>query len=237
MIHISFKNINNDYHWGKYGDFKVIIMKENGYINATKLIAGDCTNNGNKKFNDWSRGKNNKKLMNEISSFVGIPVNLLYNTISTGPNNLRGTYVHPLLMTHIAYWVSPKFSAKVGIWIEEWKSYSKQNEVEYYESLSQLDSYQNDNREKIIQKKLQKKLGGKTEVETPVGNIDLLTKSELIEIKSFDNWKHALGQLIAYSTFYPNKEKCMYLFDSSNKSVHNIKKICKANDIRLVIYD
>jgi hypothetical protein len=27
----------NKYAYGMYGDFKVIIMKENGYINATKL--------------------------------------------------------------------------------------------------------------------------------------------------------------------------------------------------------
>nr|AEX63340.1 putative KilA-N domain-containing protein [Moumouvirus Monve] len=35
---ISYKEINDEYSWGRYGTFKVIIMKENGYINATKLI-------------------------------------------------------------------------------------------------------------------------------------------------------------------------------------------------------
>jgi hypothetical protein len=38
IMNIVFKDINDDYAWGKYGDFKVIIMKENGYINATKYV-------------------------------------------------------------------------------------------------------------------------------------------------------------------------------------------------------
>jgi len=34
---IIFEDINDVYAYGKYGDFNVIIMKDNGYINATKL--------------------------------------------------------------------------------------------------------------------------------------------------------------------------------------------------------
>ena len=237
----SIETINDDYYWKNYDGFKVIIMKKNGYINATKICHDADTKNGNEKeFKHWKANSGASQILNEISLCLGVRVNDLMIPITTGSKKLtiiRGTYVHPMLITHIAYWISPKFAAKVGIWVDEWKNYSKQNELEYYKILSQLDSYQNNNREKIIQKKLQKKLGDKIEAVTPVGKIDLLTKAKLIEIKSFDNWKCALGQLIAYSTFYPHREKHMYLFDSENKSTSNIKKICKANDIKLVIYD
>jgi hypothetical protein len=46
---ISFKDINDVYSWGNYGDFKVIIMKENGYINATKICNDAKTKNGTRK--------------------------------------------------------------------------------------------------------------------------------------------------------------------------------------------
>jgi hypothetical protein len=34
---IIFEHIDNKYSYGKYGDFKVIMMTSNRYINATKL--------------------------------------------------------------------------------------------------------------------------------------------------------------------------------------------------------
>jgi hypothetical protein len=37
LNNIIFKNIDEDYAYGKYADFTVIIMKKNRYINATRL--------------------------------------------------------------------------------------------------------------------------------------------------------------------------------------------------------
>lgn len=34
---IIFLKINDEFSWGKYADFKIIILKKNGYINATKI--------------------------------------------------------------------------------------------------------------------------------------------------------------------------------------------------------
>ncbi len=228
---ISFKDINDDYSWGKYGDFKVIMMKSNGYINATK-ICNDAMENGSKKpFKNWKTNANTDALMNEISSYTGIPAdNELSVCVTTSSKNLteiRGTYVHLLLLTPIAYWISPKFGAKISIWIEEWKKFSLDNTFNYYEALANLKYSANSNKESSIKKKLKKKYGGKTEVYTESGFIDLLTDELLIEIKSYDDWKCALGQLIAYSIDYPDKQKCMYLFDVNDRKTSHIKKICK----------
>jgi hypothetical protein len=130
--------------------------------------------------------------------------------------------------------VSPKFAVKVGIWIEEWKKYSDKNLLDYYDALSDLEPFNHNNKKKLIQKKLHKKYGGQIEVTTQVGDIDLLTDDLLIEIKTYDNWKCALGQLIAYSTFYPNRDKCMYLFDIGDKDVKIIKKICNKENIKFM---
>ncbi|AVG46780.1 N domain-containing protein [Acanthamoeba polyphaga mimivirus] len=234
---ISYKEINDKYSWGKYGSFKVIIMKENGYINATKLIhlASD-----KKKLNDWTRGKQAEEYITEISEITGLTKNELIIYVAGSSRYLtqtRGTYMHPLLITQLAYWISPIFAAKISIWIEEWKKYSDNNLFEYYDALYNLEPSCNENKEKIIQGELQKKLGGLIEVKTKVGAIDLLTKNTIIEIKDYDNWKHGLGQLLSYSIFHLDKTKCLYLFNVGENKISSVKKICKQYSIKLNIYD
>ncbi|MBR8347024.1 hypothetical protein [Burkholderia ambifaria] len=53
---------------------------------------------------------------------------------------------------------------------------------------------------------------GQAEVHTPVGYIDLLLPTALIEVKSFVKWKHALGQVLAYSNYYPDRRKIIHLY-------------------------
>ena len=236
---VKMENINEDYAWAKYGNFKVIIMKKNGYINATKFCGEAITKNGNKKeLKHWKTNTDSKVIMDEISKEVGIPYEQLSITVTGGKLTIiRGTYVHPMLITPIANWISPKFAIKLGIWIEEWKNYSEENYFEYYEELANLEASGNSCKEFTIKNILKKKYKGETEVPTEMGYIDLLTDDLLIEIKCYDNWKCALGQLIAYSIEYPSKKKCMYLFDVGDKKTNHIKKVCGLNNIKLMIYD
>jgi len=104
LNNIIFEKINDKFSRGKYGDFDVIIMKKNSYINATKLIH-DAP--GNKQLADWTRGKFAKALMNNVSSSLGISRDALYVVITGGRiTKIRGTYVHPDLIPHIASWAS-----------------------------------------------------------------------------------------------------------------------------------
>ena len=117
MQQIIFDYINTDYAYGKYGDFTVIMMTSNRYINATKL----CKQYG-KEFKHWKENIGNKQLIEEVEkeiSSVGYPSDELTNKsfiIKTGGRNelLRGTYVHELLIPHIASWISPQFGIKVS---------------------------------------------------------------------------------------------------------------------------
>lgn len=59
---------------------------------------------------------------------------------------------------------------------------------------------------------LHEQLGGLKEVTTPAGRIDLLTDSEIIEVKHVSDWKSAMGQVLAYSGFYPEHKKRIHLF-------------------------
>lgn len=111
LSEIIYNDINGEFGYGSYGEFNVIIMRKNGYINATKLCL-----TGGRRFAKWIETNNSQELINEIIeiySYLGddFKPTIIINNIQS---NLKGTYVHPDLITHIASWVSPKFAIKVS---------------------------------------------------------------------------------------------------------------------------
>lgn len=78
-----------------------------------------------------------------------------------------------------------------------------------------------------------RKLGGKTEVTTPDGGrIDILTSTEIIEVKQAKGWRSALGQVVSYGHFYPKYNKRIHLFgDKSNIDCAMVERICKAQNV------
>ena len=73
-------------------------------------------------------------------------------------------------------------------------------------------------------------MGGTKEVKTPAGNIDLLTPTHIIEVKIAHNWKHGLGQLLAYSEYFPYYAKRLHLFsyqEISAEFLHLVIQSCE----------
>lgn len=229
------KLISDNFICFKCDDIKITIMKCNGYVNSTKIINSELHN---KKFADWYKCKNTKEFIEELSNRLNLSEDELIIIKKGGTyTKIRGTYVHPIIMTHISYWISPKFAVKVGFWIEEWKNFSQINSQKYLEAIYKIEPSNNELKEKHIQSKLKYKYNGKTEVKAGSDRIDLLTKKYLIEIKDYNNWKHAIGQLIVYSRYYPKKIKCMYLFNVDDNDTLEIQEVCEENNIILKIYD
>ena len=113
---IIFEDINDDYGYGKYSGFEVIINKKTGYINATKLCK-----DGGKEFFLWVQNNSSKNLIQLVMSKYGLTRDEVLISVSGGRNTLiRGTYVHPKLIPHIASWVSPEFALKVSDIVEEY---------------------------------------------------------------------------------------------------------------------
>lgn len=53
---IAFDQIHNEYYWGKYGDFKVIMNINTRYINATHLCGlAESEHGKSRKIADWTR--------------------------------------------------------------------------------------------------------------------------------------------------------------------------------------
>ena len=122
---VCFEHIQDNYWYAAYGPFKVVMMEDSGYINASKM----CTSAG-KVFKEWFRNKAAKELVQAFerrhykTSNGGIPSLVLnteeaFKTIFTGKRTevdciISGTYCHPDLIPHIACWISPEFALKVG---------------------------------------------------------------------------------------------------------------------------
>jgi hypothetical protein len=208
-------------------------MKENGYINATKLCK-----KANKEFKNWYKAGYAKKIINNLKLKLNTSNPVIMQNKILGVNEIRGTYVHPLLISNIANWISPDFALEMSIWVDEWKKMSINNENKYWNALSTIKPSFNNTKEYNIKLKLNKKLKGTLEVETDHGFIDILTKKEIIEVKIAKHYKYALGQILAYSIYYPKKNKIIYLFDvSDNIDIDKIIKLYDKHDVELRFYN
>lgn len=129
---IGFNDIDENFSYGNYGQFKVIIMKKNGYINATDLCKQAMKiTRLQKPFGAWSRTDNASNLKEAASEESGLHIDDLLYTITGGKNtDIRGTYVHRLLICHIASWASSKFAMKVSYIVDEFFHREEKDEYE-----------------------------------------------------------------------------------------------------------
>ena len=199
------------------------LIRDDGYIHATSLCKI-----GGKIFSHWYMNKTTKKMLDLLSKKLNIASSKLI--IATHGGSKSGTWVHPLIATNIAQWISVEFSLDVSLWIEEWKTLNN-NKNRYIEALHNIKSDDKDDKEFLIQQKLLNELGGEIEVQTAFGRIDLLTTTEIIEIKNGHRWNHGLGQLLSYASFYPNHIKRLHVFDIIHSD--EIDKLCKTYNVRV----
>jgi hypothetical protein len=82
-----------------------------GYVNATAMAKA-----GGKHLPHYMANDRTSQYMEALSGSVGIPTDLLRQTITTGPNEQRGTWIHPRLAVDLARWISPAFA----VWMDGW---------------------------------------------------------------------------------------------------------------------
>lgn len=71
--------------------------------------------------------------------------------------------------------------------------------------------------EKSVQRRLAKQLDGKIEVLCKTGAIDVLTETEVIEVKKVIQWKHAIGQVLVYQLEYPQHQARIHLYEECSQ--------------------
>ena len=127
MEEIYYKQITEGYSYAHFLGVNVIIKHDDGYVNATQLCK-----DGNKDFKNWKRLKQSQDFIKYYELKMGVK-DELFKVINGGKGVgliIRGTYVHPNLITVIASWVSLELADRVGLIArecaaEEWKNYSQ----------------------------------------------------------------------------------------------------------------
>ena len=88
LTDIIFENINDEFAYGLYLGLKVIIMKENGYVNGSLLCKS-----ANKKIKHWLENEKTKEYIAYYTKkgLAGIPATPL---IDEKPNKRHQRHVH-----------------------------------------------------------------------------------------------------------------------------------------------
>ncbi len=90
--------------------------------------------------------------------------------------------------------------------------------------------------ENLIVKKLQRQIGGKREIKSSLGRIDLLTKSQVIEVKKAQRWLGAIRQVLCYSQDFPQLEKRIHLFGTNSKHYQEkAEQLCIKNKYNVLV--
>src|SRR5277367_2454343 len=63
---ICYEQIQDNYWYGSYGEFKMVMMKDCGYVNATKLCK-----DGGKRFDNWLANSASKRLLKALDEQLG----------------------------------------------------------------------------------------------------------------------------------------------------------------------
>lgn len=82
-----------------------------GFVNATAM----CKAN-RKHLPHYMANERTREYLQALAGSVGFPTDRLTVTTMTGPNELRGTWVHPRLAIDLARWISPAFA----VWMDGW---------------------------------------------------------------------------------------------------------------------
>jgi len=82
-----------------------------GYVNATAM----CKANS-KEWKHYFETDRAHRYLEALEGSVGIPTDRLFTSITTGPNEGRGTWVHPQVAVDLARWISAPFA----VWMDGW---------------------------------------------------------------------------------------------------------------------
>ncbi len=88
---------------------------DDGFINATAMCKASS-----KQWGHYRENAQTRAFLAALAGSLGIPMDLMIQPITTGPNEVRGTWIHPQVAIHLAQWLSPEFAVKVTEWVYEW---------------------------------------------------------------------------------------------------------------------
>ncbi|CCU55679.1 N1R/p28-like protein [Choristoneura biennis entomopoxvirus] len=198
LIDVCYEQIKDQYYYGLFGDFKLVIDKNTGCFNATKLCKLD-----NKLFGDWKRLERSKNLLNAIKNRYGNSHSGFYEI--KGDNNdeitkqITGQYVSKEIILDIASWISVEFYLKcndiiINYYKNEFKSLSYEdikNKIKEIENKYKNIIIIKDNQLQVKDDKIDELLDSNKNLENKINT--LLKLAEKQNIKLDENNEELLG--------------------------------------------
>jgi hypothetical protein len=132
---VCYKQISQNFHYGIFGDFQLVIDKTTGYFNATKLCAV-----AKKDFFHWKRLARTINLISFLQDQSSSKVckELIYEVKKCNNGlgkQITGQYVHKDLILDIASWISPEFYIRcnkivIDYFTNEYKTLGEDEKIE-----------------------------------------------------------------------------------------------------------
>ena len=94
-----------------WNDAPISRRDSDGFADATAM----CRANGKDWF-DYQRLERTTAYLAALGESLNLPADQLVLTTTSGPNHLRGTWIHPRLAVDLARWLSPQFA----VWMDGW---------------------------------------------------------------------------------------------------------------------
>jgi hypothetical protein len=191
-------------------DMKIESRESDNFINATQLCKA-----GGKKVNDWYRLGSTKDLVleltNNLNQVIGDHRTVIIDIIKAGPNNLRGSWIHPDLAVQLAQWVSPAFSLQVSRWIRE---------LCIAGSVS-IDSKKSDTEVNELKNKLMEK-----EKELSTKNTELVEQTEML------NRLHNINEELVTYKKLKEKNEHIYIVSTMQYASQGLFKVGRTKKIK-----
>jgi hypothetical protein len=94
-----------------WNDAPITRRDSDGFADATAMCQA-C----DKRWGNYLQLDTSRAYIQALSDSLGIPADQLILSTTTGPNHLRGTWIHPRLAVDLARWLSPAFA----VWMDGW---------------------------------------------------------------------------------------------------------------------
>jgi hypothetical protein len=94
-----------------WNDAPISRRDSDGYADATAM----CQANG-REWKAYHRTDRTTDYITALADATGVAADQLVISTTTGPNHLRGTWIHPRLAVDLARWISPQFA----VWMDGW---------------------------------------------------------------------------------------------------------------------
>ncbi|CCU55586.1 N1R/p28-like protein [Choristoneura biennis entomopoxvirus] len=169
LIDICYEQIKDSFHYGLFGEFRLIIDKNTGYFNATKLCK-----DGGKLFYNWSSTIKSKELIEFIDKTppqdsmrgyyndninIKYKNNVIYEVIFKNNDSVNeiisGSYVSKDLILAISIWISNEFYLKCNkiiekYYIDEYTKEYKNNKHKLQNKIKEIEKVVEDKNNVIL---------------------------------------------------------------------------------------